>query len=104
MIPRNISKQQADIVYANEADVLNMALFGQTAKQWRDKNPGKDGNIRDYSEVTQLVVLANMESINAELIRQNLSQSDRLLQLNQIAIAQMRSLLGSPSINKLNSS
>jgi len=101
LIPPYISKQSANIVYANEADVLNMALFGMTAKNWRDENPRNEGNIRDYSDVTQLVVLANLEGINAELIRQGLSQSERLMQLNEIAIVQMNSLLGSPEIKKL---
>lgn len=101
LIPENISKNRANMVYANEADVLNVALFGKTAKEWRDENKGKDGNIRDYTDVTQLVVLANLEGINAELIRQGLSQPDRLLQLNQIAIFQMQSLLGSSSVKKL---
>ena len=89
------------MVYASEADVLNVALFGRTAKDWRDEHPKKDGNIRDYADVTQLVVLANLEAINAELIRMEISQSDRLLQLNQIAISQMQSLVGNPSIKKL---
>lgn len=97
LIPANISKNRTNMVYANEADVLNVALFGKTAKDWRDENKGKDGNIRDYADVTQLVVLANLEGINAELIRQGLSQPERLLQLNQIAITQMQSLLGSSS-------
>ena len=104
LIPANISKNRINMVYANEADVLNVAIFGKTAKEWRDENMGKDGNIRDYVDVTQLVVLANLEGINAELIRQGLSQSDRLLQLNQIAISQMQSLLGSSSIKKLQAS
>src|SRR3989344_7328649 len=95
LIPTNISKNRINIVYANEADVLNVALFGKTAKEWRDENTGKDGNVRDYADVTQLVVLANLESINAELIRQGLPQPDRLVQLNKIAIVQMQSLLGS---------
>ena len=89
------------MVYANEADVLNVALFGKTAKEWRDENPKKEGNIRDYADVTQLVVLANLEGMNAEFIRQEISQSDRLVQLNQIAIAQMKSILGSSSLKKL---
>jgi hypothetical protein len=101
LIPPYISRQLANIVYANEADVLNMALFGKTAKVWRDENPRKDGNIRDYSEITQLIVLTNLESINAELIRQGLPQFERLIKLNQIAIIQMKSLLGNPSIKKL---
>ena len=89
------------MVYANEADVLNVALFGKTAKEWRDENSNKEGNIRDYSDVTQLVVLANLEGINADLIRRGLSQSERLIQLNQIAIIQMKSLLDNKSIKKL---
>lgn len=101
LIPANISKNRTNIVYANEADVLNVALFGKTAKEWRDEIKGKDGNIRDYADVTQLVVLANLEGINAELIRRGLSQPERLLQLNQIAITQMQSLLGSSSVKKL---
>ena len=101
LIPENISKKRTNIMYANEADVLNIALFGKTAKEWRDENPRKEGNIRDYADVTQLVVLANMEGINAELIRQGMSQPGRLVQLNQIAIIQMRSLLGSSSVQKL---
>lgn len=101
LIPANISKNRTNMVYANEADVLNVALFGKTAKDWRDENKGKDGNIRDYADVTQLVVLANLEGINAELIRQGLSQPNRLLQLNQIAITQMQSLLGSSNVKKL---
>lgn len=101
LIPNNISRNQINIVYANEADVLNVALFGRTAKDWRDKNPKKDGNIRDYADVTQLIVLANLEGINAELIKQEISQSERLVQLNQTAISQMQSLVGNPSIKKL---
>ena len=89
------------MVYANEADVLNVALFGKTAKEWRNENLKKEGNIRDYSDVTQLVVLANLEGINADLIRRGLSQSERLIQLNQIAIVQMESLLDNKSIKKL---
>ena len=101
LIPLQLSKRQSNIIYANEADVLNMALFGKTAKDWRDANPSNDGNMRDYADMTQLVVLANLEGINAELIRQGISQSERLLQLNQIAISQMQSLVGSASIRKL---
>ena len=89
------------MVYANEADVLNVALFGKTAKEWRNENLKKEGNIRDYSDVTQLVVLANLEGINADLIRRGLSQPERLIQLNQIAIVQMESLLDNKSIKKL---
>lgn len=101
LIPIKINQRSANHIYANEADVLNVALFGKTAKEWRDENKGKDGNIRDYCDVTQLVVLANLEGINAELIRQSLQQPDRLIKLNQIAISQMRSLVGNPAIKKL---
>ncbi len=101
LIPPYISKQSANILYATEADVLNMALFGKIAKEWRDENTNKDGNIRDYADVTQLVVLANLEGINAELIRQGIPQNERLIQLNKIAIVQMQSLLGSSSMKKL---
>ena len=93
LIPSEITKQQASFVYANEADLLNVSLFGITAKEWRDKNPNKEGNIRDYATLEQLVVLSNMESINALLIRQGLTQNDRLILLNKTAITQMKSLL-----------
>ena len=88
-------------MYADEADMLNMALFGMTAKQWRDANPKAAGNIRDAARIEQLVVLSNMESINALLINQGLKQSERLEQLNKIAITQMKSLIGNKNINKL---
>ena len=101
LIPHSLSKVDAGQVYASEADVLNVALFGKTAKQWRDLNKGKGGNIRDYAAVEQLVVLSNMESINAELIRQGLEQPARLIALNKTAIHQMRSLLGSSILKKL---
>ncbi|MEK9143137.1 MAG: KilA-N domain-containing protein [Patescibacteria group bacterium] len=101
LIPLQLTKQAADTIYASEADVLNVALFGKTAKMWRDEYPSKDGNIRDYADVTQLVVLANLEGINAELIRRGLAQSERLTELNQIAIIQMQSLVGNTSIKKL---
>ncbi|MHB1686957.1 MAG: KilA-N domain-containing protein [Ignavibacteriaceae bacterium] len=101
LIPKELSKQQINFVYSNEADMLNMALFGITAKQWRDKNPKVEGNIRDAASIEQLVVLSNMESINAVLIHQGLKQSERLQQLNKIAITQMKSLLGNKQLNKL---
>lgn len=101
LIPQEITKQQASFVYANEADQINVALFGTTAKEWRDSNPDKSGNIRDYATLEQLVVLSNMESINALLIRQGLLQSERLLQLNKVAITQMKSLIKSNVIKKL---
>jgi hypothetical protein len=101
LIPKAITKQQASFVYANEADLLNVALFGITAKEWRDNNPDNSGNIRDYATLEQLVVLSNMESINALLIRQGLSQSERLIQLNKVAISQIKSLLENNTIKKL---
>lgn len=100
LIPKEISKTQANIIYANEADVLNKALFGMTAKEWRDTHPKLEENIRDYSDVTQLICLANLESINAEFIRQEISQPKRLMKLNEIAIIQMQSLLGNPSVKQ----
>lgn len=101
IIPQEITKQQANYVYANEADLLNVALFGITAKDWRETNPDKTGNIRDFATLEQLMVLSNMESINALLIRQKLPQRDRLLQLNKVAITQMKSLIKSKSMKKL---
>lgn len=101
IIPPQLSKHQMSLVYASEADVLNMALFGMTAKQWRDANPGEEGNIRDYASIEQLVVLSNMESINAVLIHQGLEQHERLKQLNAIAITQMKSLLHTPTAKQL---
>ncbi len=101
LIPKEITPQQSGIVYANEADLLNVALFGITAREWRDANTDKNGNIRDYATLEQLVVLSNMESINALLIQQDISQEERLIQLNKVAIVQMKSLLKSNSIKKL---
>ena len=101
LIPRELTKQQIIFVYAIEADMLNMALFGKTANQWRDENPKAEGNIRDEASLEQLVVLSNLESINSVLIKQGFLQSERLQRLNEIAIAQMRSLLANPSAKKL---
>lgn len=101
LIPKQISKQQASFVYANEADLLNVALFGITAKDWRENNPKEKGNIRDVASLEQLVVLSNLESINALLIQQGLTQSDRLIQLNKVAITQMKSLIETTAIKKL---
>jgi len=108
LIPQNLTKQQISFIYANEADVLNMALFGKTAKQWREENPdkkglpaGKAGNIRDYANVSQLVCLSNLENLNAVFINDGLPQSERLLKLNQIAIQQMKILLADSSNNLL---
>ena len=101
MIPREVTRAQAAAVYASEADLLNVALFGMTAAEWRTANPDKDGNMRDHATLEQLVVLSNMEGINALLIRQSLSQGQRLVQLNATAITQMRSLLNAPSLKRL---
>ena len=101
IIPENISNEQANYVYASEADVLNVALFGKTAKQWRDENPNLDGNIRDYATIEQLLVLANIESLNAEFIRMEISQKERLLKLNQIAIIQIKSITKNINVQKL---
>lgn len=100
LIPKELSKTQTSFVYANEADLLNVALFGLTAKQWRDANPKADGNIRDMATLEQLVVLSNLESINAVLIHQGLQQPERLVQLNRIAIIQMKSLVNRPNTIK----
>ena len=101
LLPKEITKAQANIIFATEADILNKALFNVTAKEWRELNPDLPGNIRDYSDVIQLVCLANLESLNAEFIRQHISQTERLLKLNEIAIIQMQSLIGNDSIKKL---
>ena len=101
LIPEDLSPQQISHVYANEADVLNMALFGKTAKQWRDENPGTEGNIRDYANVSQLVCLANLENLNAVFINEGLEQAERLRKLNQIAIGQMKILVQEHSEKQL---
>jgi hypothetical protein len=101
IIPPQVTKQAMNVIYANEADVLNMALFGLTAKEWRIKNPGKEGNIRDYATVEQLVILSNLESLNAEFIRLGVLQGKRLEKLNEIAINQMKSLLDNTSMKRL---
>ena len=92
LIPEKLNSKQINIVYANEADVLNMALFGMTAKQWRDNNPDKEGNIRDYANVNELVCLSNLENVNSIYINEGMSQKDRLIKLNEIAISQMQIL------------
>jgi len=101
IIPQNLSKEQVSYIYASEADVLNMALFGKTAKSWREENPDKEGNIRDHATIEQLLVLANLESLNAEFIKMSLPQSERLVKLNLTAISQMKSLAMNSSIKKL---
>jgi hypothetical protein len=93
LIPKEVTKKQMQLIYADEADLLNIALFGITAKEWREAHPNKEGNIRDEATLEQLVVLSNLESINALLIRQGLSQAERLVELNKTAIAQMKTLI-----------
>ncbi|MFZ3383524.1 MAG: KilA-N domain-containing protein [Candidatus Methanoperedens sp.] len=95
LIPALVTPEQAAITYANEADLLNVALFGQTARQWRDANPKLDGNMRDYASIEQLLVLANIEGMNAEFIHMGLTQGVRLKRLNEIAIRQMKTLTAS---------
>lgn len=101
LIPPTITKSQASTIYACEADLLNVALFGQTAKQWRDTHPDAKGNIRDHAPLEQLVVLTNLESLNSVLIRQGIAQPERLAMLNGIAITQMRTLLATSSVKRL---
>ena len=101
IIPPEITPLQASSIYASEADLLNVALFGKTAAQWHNENPDADGNVRDAATLEQLVVLSNMESINAVLIHQGMPQGERLRQLNAIAISQLKSLLGYKQIAKL---
>ena len=101
LIPKVVTPAQAAMTYASEADLLNVALFGQTAKQWRDANPKLEGNMRDYAGVEQLLVLANIEGMNAELIHMGLSQGERLKRLNEIAIRQMHVLTSAPALKKL---
>lgn len=102
IIPDSLTKEQINQLYANEADVLNTALFCKTAKQWRDENPKLEGNIRDYATIEQLLVLANIESLNAEFIKMGLAQGERLSKLNHTAITQMKSLAKNAQIKKLN--
>jgi hypothetical protein len=100
LIPAELTPQQVSVIYASEADVLNMALFGTTAAVWRKANLDLKGNIRDYASLEQLVILSNMESINALLIQQGLSQGERLVQLNAVAITQMKSLVENQNLTK----
>ena len=92
LIPAEVTREQAAMKYADEADVLNMAMFGMTARQWREQNPDKKGNIRDYASINELICLSNMENLNAVFINDGISQSERLIKLNQIAIQQMKIL------------
>ena len=103
IIPNVVTKEQMTYTYAEEADLLNVALFGMTAKQWRDANPDLKGNVRDYAALEQLIVLSNMESINALLIQQQLTQGERLVQLNNVAITQIRSLVEDRNVKQLKS-
>lgn len=101
LIPPQVTAAQANMTYANEADLLNVALFGLTAREWRDANPKREGNMREYATVEQLLVLANMGSMNAEFIRMELSQGERLKRLNEIAIRQMQVLTSASAIKQL---
>ena len=101
LVPAEITATQASIIYAEEADVLNMAMFGMTAKQWREANPDLKGNIRDYATINELICLSNMENINAVLINDGVPQGERLVKLNQIAIQQMQVLEGNEGRNLL---
>jgi len=101
LIPPELTPQQINSIYANEADMLNMALFGRTAREWRAENPDSNGNLRDQANVSQLVCLANLEALNAHLIHQGLSQPDRLKTLNQTAIEQMKLLLSDRRLLKM---
>lgn len=101
LIPPALTARQTTLVYASEADVLNMALFGITAKDWRERNPDKKGNIRDYADVSQLVCLSNLENLNALFIQENMPQEERLRKLNQIAIGQMKLLTDDSRVKRL---
>jgi len=101
LIPKTLNRKQIGFVYANEADLVDMALFGITAKQWKELNPHEPGNLRDSATLEQLVVLSNLESVNALLIHQGLPQHERLLQLNLVAISQMKSLVNNIQLKKL---
>ena len=101
LIPEEVTREQANIIYAEEADVLNVAMFGMTAKQWREANPELKGNIRDYATINELICLSNMENINVVLINDGMPQGERLVKLNQIAIQQMQVLEGNSGRNLL---
>jgi hypothetical protein len=101
LIPEEVTPAQASIIYAEEADVLNVAMFGMTAKQWREANSDLKGNIRDYATINELICLSNMENINAVLINDGVPQGERLVKLNQIAIQQMQVLEGNSNRNLL---
>ena len=101
LIVPELPKQYQNFTYATEADVLNVAMFGKTAKQWREANSNLDGNIRDHATLQQLIILSNIESLNAEMIKQGMGRNNRLVELNRIAKDQMTSLLKSVGIKRL---
>ena len=101
VLPNKLSQKDATITYATEADVLNKCLFGETAQSWKSKNKSKEGNMRDYADVYQLICLANLESLNAEFIKMGMSQKERLMKLNETAIVQMKSLQANNTVKKL---
>ena len=101
LVPKELTKNQINFVYAEEADVLNMALFGMTAKEWKDKNSGLKGNQRDYADIRQLLVLCNLETINATMINDKIAQPTRLEKLNKIAIEQLKILENDENLTKL---
>ena len=101
LLPAEITREQVSLVYADEADVLNVAMFGKTARRWREENPSLKGNIRDYATINELICLSNMENLNAVFIEQGMSQGERLIRLNQIAIHQMTVLESGDNDKKL---
>lgn len=101
LIPENVSIQHQSVTYANEADILNVALFGMTAKEWKKANPNAKGNIRDNATISQLIVLANIENLNATFIKEGLSQQERLLKLNKEAIYQLTTFKNNKNISKI---
>ena len=103
LIPKEITIAQINQIYASEADILNVTLFGMTAKEWRENNPDKSGNIRDYANVSQLVCLSNLENLNALFINEKLPQDKRLIRLNKIAIQQMKLLTEDKNIKRIES-
>lgn len=103
MINNKLTKKQIGFTYADEADVLNVELFGLTAKEWRSRNPDKDGNMRDYAYIEELIVMSNIESMNGQFISEKLPQSERLEKLNKMARFQLESLLNNTSLKKIES-
>ena len=101
LISNNLTPKQISVTYANEADILNVALFGKTAKDWREENPELKGNIRDFATIEQLIVMINLENINAHLINQGLGQKQRLIELNRTARSQLQSFINNNAVNKI---